>query len=144
MGSWADGLITNSKPEKELKEVVNAFQRGGGKGKQMHLKVQVSYNETHEKALKGAFDQWRTNMFKNTVQTELSTPEKFDAASEFIKPEDIHKKVRISSKIDDHVWWLEKDIKQGFKNVYVHNVNTNQRKYIEDFGQHVIPALTES
>ena len=46
--SWLDGLITTSKPEKELREVIDAFQRGGGKGKPMYLKVQISYNNTHE------------------------------------------------------------------------------------------------
>ena len=142
MGSWADGLITTSKPEKELKEVVGAFHRGGGKGKPMYLKVQMSYDNTPEKALEGAWVQWKTNMFKNTVQTELKTPEKFDDASEFIKLQDIHKKVRISSEIEDHIKWLEKDIKQGFEHVYIHNVNTNQRNFIENFGKYVIPSLT--
>jgi len=64
MEIWADGLITISKPEKELKEVVDAFHRGGGKGKLMYLKVQISYDNTHEKALERAWVQWKTNMFK--------------------------------------------------------------------------------
>lgn len=40
IGSWADGLITVSKPIDELTQVVNAFRENGGKGKPMYLKVQ--------------------------------------------------------------------------------------------------------
>ena len=32
VGSWADGLLTVSKSLPQLKEVVDAFHRGGGKG----------------------------------------------------------------------------------------------------------------
>jgi CRISPR-associated Csx3 family protein len=43
LGSWADGLYTISRPPEELKKVVEAFYRGGGEGKPMYLKVQISY-----------------------------------------------------------------------------------------------------
>ncbi len=143
MGSWVDGLITTSKPQKELKEVIKSYHRGGGKGNPVYLKVQISYDDNHEDALKGAWEQWKTNMFKNTVQTELRLPEQFDDASENVEPQDIFKKVRISSEIEDHIKWLEKDIKHGFEYIYIHNVNKNQRRFIEDFGKGVIPALAQ-
>lgn len=141
IGGWADGLITTSKPKKELKKVVNAFHRGGGKGKPMYLKVQVSYDSTEEKALEGAWNQWKTNAFKNSVQTDIRSPKQFDDMSELVKHKDINQKVRISANIEDHIKWIEEDIKQGFEHIYIHNVNRNQKKFIEDFGLHLIPAL---
>ncbi|WP_026098943.1 DUF1206 domain-containing protein [Kamptonema formosum] len=36
-----------------------------------------------------AYDQWRTNIFGSDVLAELSTPEQFDSAAEFVKPEDL-------------------------------------------------------
>jgi probable non-F420 flavinoid oxidoreductase len=141
VGGWADGLITTSKPKKELKKVVNAFHGGGGKGKPMYLKVQVSYDSTEEKALKGAWDQWKTNAFKNSVQTDIRIPKQFDDMSELVKPQDIHQKVRISADIEDHVRWIEEYIKQGFEHIYINNVNRNQKKFIEDYGLHLIPAF---
>ncbi len=50
LGSWADGLITISRPPEKLKQVVDAFRRGGGEGKPMILKVQLSYDHTEEMA----------------------------------------------------------------------------------------------
>jgi coenzyme F420-dependent glucose-6-phosphate dehydrogenase len=143
VGGWADGIITTPKTKEELQKFIKAFHRGGGKGKPMYIKVQVSYDETEEKALKGAWDQWKTNAFKNSVQTNLRSPEQFNDASELVKPQDIHNKVHISANIEDHIKWLEEYIKHGFEHIYLHNVNRSQRKFIEDFGEHVVPVLMD-
>lgn len=143
IGGWADGLITTSKPEKELRKLVKAFKRGGGKEKPLYLKAQLSYHKTEEEALKGAWKQWKTNAFKNRVQTELRIPEQFEDASELVRPQDIHEKVHISSDIEDHIDWLTGYSKLGFDHIYLHNVNLNQNKFIEDFGEHVIPCLDD-
>jgi coenzyme F420-dependent glucose-6-phosphate dehydrogenase len=143
VGGWADGIITTPKPKEELRNFIKAFRRGGGKGKPMYIKVQVSYDETEEKALKGAWDQWKTNAFKNSVQTNLRSPEQFDDASELVASQDIHNKVHISAEIEDHIKWLEKYIKHGFEHIYLHNVNRSQRRFIEDFGEHVVPVLMD-
>jgi probable non-F420 flavinoid oxidoreductase len=142
IGGWADGLITTPKPKKELKAVVKAFHRGGGKGKPMYIKAQLSYDKTYDEALNGAWEQWKTNAFKNRVQTELRIPEQFDDASELVTPQDMHRKVHISADIEDHIKQLEEYSEQGFEHIYLHNVNLSQEKFIEDFGEHVIPALT--
>jgi alkanesulfonate monooxygenase SsuD/methylene tetrahydromethanopterin reductase-like flavin-dependent oxidoreductase (luciferase family) len=141
IGGWADGLITTSKPKEELQNIIKAFHRGGGKGNPIYLKAQLSYDKTEEEALNGAWEQWKTNAFKNRVQTELKIPEQFDDASELVKPEDIHSKVYISSDIENHIKKLEEYNKLGFEHIYLHNVNQNQKKFIEDFGRQVIPAL---
>lgn len=141
IGGWADGLITTSKPKKELQNIIKAFHRGGGKGNPMYIKAQLSYDKTEEEALEGAWEQWKTNAFKNRVQTELKIPEQFDDASELVKPEDIHAKVNISADIEDHIKQLEEYDKLGFEHIYLHNVNRRQQNFIEDFGRQVIPAL---
>jgi len=143
IGGWADGLITTPKPKKELKNLVKAFHRGGGKGKPMYLKVQLSYDKTEKEALNGAWDQWKTNAFKNSVQTELKIPEQFEDASELVTPQDLHKKVHISADIEDHIKQLKEFTKLGFEHIYLHNVNRNQKLFIEDFGKHVIPFLID-
>lgn len=143
VGGWADGLITTPKPKKELKDIVKAFHRGGGKGKPMYLKAQLSYDKTEEKALQGSWEQWKTNAFKNVVQTDLRSPEQFDAASELVTPKDIHKKVHISANMEDHIKLLEEYIKLGFKHIYLHNVNRSQTRFIKDFGEYVIPSLVD-
>jgi coenzyme F420-dependent glucose-6-phosphate dehydrogenase len=41
LGSWADGMITTSRPISELKKMLDAFYKGGGKGKPVILKAQL-------------------------------------------------------------------------------------------------------
>jgi len=142
LGSWADGLITISRPPEKLKTVVEAFRRGGGEGKPMILKVQLSYDRNEESALQKAHQQWRNNIFKNVVMTELRTPHQFDAAGEFVKPNELHEHVRISADLQQHIEWLQKDIALGFDELILHNVNREQEQFVEVFGEKVLPVLT--
>jgi coenzyme F420-dependent glucose-6-phosphate dehydrogenase len=143
LGSWADGLITISQPYEKLKQVVEAFRRGGGEGKPMYLKVQLSYAENEEIALQGAFDQWRTNIFQSPVLADLRHPQQFEAMAEFVKPEDMYKYVRISAEPKRHIEWLKQDIELGFDELYLHNVNREQQAFIEVFGKQVIPEFSK-
>ncbi|MBD3886473.1 TIGR03885 family FMN-dependent LLM class oxidoreductase [Phormidium tenue FACHB-886] len=143
LGSWADGLITTSRPPEELKAVVDAFRRGGGEGKPMILKVQLSFDRTEEAALQKAHEQWRNNIFKNVVMAELRTPEQFDAAGEFVRPEELHGHIRISADPQRHIEWLRQDIELGFDELILHNVNREQEQFIDLFGEKVLPVLAE-
>ncbi|MTJ10947.1 TIGR03885 family FMN-dependent LLM class oxidoreductase [Anabaena sp. UHCC 0204] len=140
VGSWADGLITISHPDEKLKEVVEAFRRGGGEGKPMYLKVQLSYAKDETTALQTAYEQWRTNIFKSSVLSDLRHPHQFDAAAEFVKPEDMYQFVRISADIEQHIKWLQKYIELGFSEIYLHNVNREQENFIAVFGEKVLPG----
>lgn len=140
-GSWADGLITVHKPHKELKEVVDVFRKNGGKGKPIFLKVQLSYAPTMEEALEGAHEQWRTNIFQGSVLADMYKVEHFDAAAEFVKPDDLHEMVRISNDLQKHIDWIKKDLDLGFENIVLHNVNRNQKPFIDAFGDKVLHKL---
>lgn len=141
LAGWADGLITISHPHEKLKEVVEAFRRGGGEGKPMYLKVQLSYAADVATALDGAYDQWRTNIFPSPVLADLRSPQQFDAIADFVKPEDMYQYVRISPDPQQHIAWLQKDIELGFEVITLHNVNREQEAFIEVFGEKVLPVL---
>ncbi|PZV05161.1 MAG: LLM class F420-dependent oxidoreductase [Leptolyngbya sp.] len=141
VGSWADGLITISHPHDKLREVVEAFRRGGGEHKPMYLKVQLSYAPDQETALQGAYDQWRTNIFESQVLSDFRVPSQFDAAATFVKPDDMYQHVRVSADPQQHIDWLQKDIELGFETISLHNVNREQQQFIEVFGEKVLPFL---
>jgi coenzyme F420-dependent glucose-6-phosphate dehydrogenase len=73
--------------------------------------------------------------------TALRSPEAFEAASAFVKPEDIRDFVRISSRLEVHCRWLQEDLDTGFEELHLHNVNRRQRPFIDDFGKGVLPEL---
>ncbi|MEG4076109.1 hypothetical protein QUA30_25650 [Microcoleus sp. Pol14C2] len=76
----------------------------------MIWKVQLSYDSNADKALQGAHDKWRSNIFRSKMLTELITPNQFDATGEFVKPEELYQHVRISADQEQHIESLQKDI----------------------------------
>ncbi len=142
VGSWADALITVNKPPDKLRKVVEAFRRGGGVGKPMFLQVHLAYAKSDDEARQSAFDQWRSNVGDSSVLADLRTPAQFDAASKFVRPEDLDEHVRISADPARHTDWLRRDIDLGFSAIYLHNVGRNQRDFIDVFGREVLPYLT--
>jgi coenzyme F420-dependent glucose-6-phosphate dehydrogenase len=138
IGSWADGMITTSREPGELCKIIDAFREGGGEGKPVYVKVQLSYDHTYQKALEGAYSQWRNNVFPSSLLSDIRTPQGFDAAGSIVKPADLTQGVRISESIDQHLEWLWGDVNAGASHLYLHNVNTSQEKFIEDFGDRVI------
>jgi coenzyme F420-dependent glucose-6-phosphate dehydrogenase len=141
VGGWADGMITTSREPEELKKIINAFREGGGVGKPVYLKVQLSYDPSYAKALAGAHEQWKNNVFPSALLSDIRAPEGFDAAGAMVKPEDMLSSVRVSDSTEQHTEWLLKDIEAGVSNLYLHNVNTSQQQFIDVFGAKVLPAL---
>lgn len=142
IGSWANGMITVSRPLPEMKAIISAFREGGGDKKPMYLKLQISFAKTEEEALAGAHDQWRTNIFSGTVLADLSTVEQFDAAAEFIVPDQLRKMIHISADIQvikDHI---KQYVDLGFDKIILHNVNRNQQFFISEFGDKILPLLS--
>lgn len=141
IGGWADAMITTSRPPEQLKRMIDAFQRGGGEGKPVYLKVQLSYDATLATATEGAYQQWRNNIFPSSLLSDIRSPEGFDAAGAMVKPEDMATAVRISDSTDQHIEWLSKDIEVGVSHLFLHNVNLKQQGFIEVFGEKVLPHL---
>ncbi|WP_375760861.1 TIGR03885 family FMN-dependent LLM class oxidoreductase [Corallococcus exercitus] len=141
VGSWADGLITTARPPEELRKVVDAFRKGGGEGKPLFLKVQLSYAKDDELAREGAYNQWASNIFSNSVLTDLRAPAQFAEAASVVQPHDLDGPLRVSSSLQQHLDWLGEDLRLGFDRLYLHNVNRDQDAFIDAFGEKVIPAL---
>jgi probable non-F420 flavinoid oxidoreductase len=141
MGSWADGMITVHQTQDKMKEVVEAFRSNGGKGKPVFLKVQLSYARTEEEVIKGAHDQWRTNIFNSTVLGDMWQVEQFDAMGEFVTPDEMKDMVRMSSNIQQHIDWIKQDMELEFERIILHNVNREQELFIKEFGEKVLPKL---
>jgi coenzyme F420-dependent glucose-6-phosphate dehydrogenase len=144
VGGWADGLITIAAPPDQMREVVSAFRDGGGEGKPMFLQAQIAYAETDQEAEAAAVEQWGPNIADSSVLANLPTPSEFERLSRFVRPDDLHGPVRISSDLERHVEWLRADIDLGFSRIHLHNVHPDQERFIEDFGERVIPEVMET
>lgn len=140
MGAWADGLITVGGPVDRLRRVIDAFRRGGGSGPVL-LQVKLAYAASDAEALRGAHTQWRSVVFDSAVLAELRMPAEFDSASRLVAAEEMHAFVHISSDAHRHAAWIRQYVDMGIEAIYLHNVHCEQRRFIDDFGAHVLPSL---
>jgi probable non-F420 flavinoid oxidoreductase len=141
VGSWADGLITINQDPDVLRRLLGAFDAGGGTGKPRYLQVHVSWADTDDEALSIAHDQWRSNVFSPPVCWDLELTAHFDEASRHVRPEDMHEGVLISSDVAHLRDRLAELAGLGFDGVWIHHVGQQQERFIETFGEHVVPAL---
>jgi coenzyme F420-dependent glucose-6-phosphate dehydrogenase len=141
MGGWADGLITVAAPPEKLKPILDAFRRGGGQGKPILAQAKISWAASEEEALRGAIDQWNTNVFPSSVAADLALPSHFEELSRHVTADQVCERVRISSDLDRHIQWIRADRALGIDELYLHNVNRDQRGFIDVFARRVLPAL---
>ena len=142
MGGWADGVITTVSDRATMEAVVEGFRRGGGEGKPLYLQAQLAFAATDEAALREAWEQWRAPMIPGDALAELRTPAQFAAASAALSPQDVRRRMRVSSDPDQHRRWLEQDLELGFAEINLHNVcRAEQERFIEVFGERVLPTL---
>ena len=136
---WADGFATVNAPVERLRRMLDAFGRDDCR---RVLQVHVSWAPTDEEALAIAYHQWRTNVFEPPVCWDLDTPEAFDAAAAFVRPEDVRKSVLVSSDLGQHVAWLQEVASLGFSDIAIHHVGQDLDPFIDAFGTHVLPELS--
>ena len=142
LGSWADALITVGSANRDnVRAVVDAFREGGGEGKPVCIQAKIAWDDTHEKALDGAWREWRTNVLCGNVPWEIRTPQQFEDATAHVRPEDVAEAVVVSDSLAEHAERLNDFVEMGAAEIYVHNVAPNQEAFLEAFGAHVLPQL---
>jgi probable non-F420 flavinoid oxidoreductase len=137
---WADGAITINQPIEDLRAWADAYRSAGGRGP-LALQVHLSYAQTDEEALDIAYDQWRANVLGPPLAWDIDSVEGFDTAGSFVRPEDMHSSVIISSDPGEHVRRLEEFLELGFDRIYLHHVGKEQDRFLDTFGEHVLPRL---
>jgi coenzyme F420-dependent glucose-6-phosphate dehydrogenase len=141
MGGWADGLITAGAGHDALRRLVDAFHRGGGRGKRLVLQAAVAYGADDEGALQDAFASWPHAALSPTLLADLETPVHFDEATRALAPNVLRDKIRISSDPRRHRAWIEEDIALGFDEIQLSHVGRAVEPFIAMFSDHVLPYL---
>lgn len=135
-GPWADGLITISGAESDMKEKIKAFRDNGGNEKPVSMQYSFSFASTTEKALDGAYDQWRSNLVPREQLADLRTTADFDRISEKITREEVAEKVPLITSMDQLFSEIEKIQQLDVDLISLHNVNRNHEDFIEAFATH--------
>jgi probable non-F420 flavinoid oxidoreductase len=137
---WADGLVTINQPHDVLREMTAAYRDAGGQGK-LVLQLHLSWDADPDKALQTAFEEWHSNVFPPPLAWDLDTPEAFEIASAHVTPEVVAGAVRVSADLGQHAAWINEYAGLGFEEIYIHQVGPDQRRFLDAFGEHVLPQL---
>jgi probable non-F420 flavinoid oxidoreductase len=142
VGTWADGLITVARPLDTLRPVVDAFREAGGDDKPVMLQTHIAWAEDETAALAIAHEQWRTNVLGGALTWDLELPSQFDEAARYVRPEDVCGPVMVSADTNRHVQWLQELQEVRPDAIYLHHVGGEQDRFIDVFGERVLPEVT--
>lgn len=138
--SWADGVITVDQPRDALREFIDAYRGSGGRGP-VAVQVHLSWAGTDDEALAIAHEQWRQSLVPAHLAWELDQPEDFDARTAEATPAQVAETLLVSADPSRHLDHLLGIAELGVDRIYLHHVGTEQTRFIEVFGEHVVPEL---
>jgi probable non-F420 flavinoid oxidoreductase len=141
VGRWADGLITTQAPPEKLRRTVSAFREGGGTGP-LFLQVGLCWAPTMAEAEAEALAQWGACSLGGEVNWDLRRPCDFDRASRFVRSGDMHDCLLISDDLGFFRDHLAEYVDLGFERLFLHDVGRHQKRFLDVFGEQVVPGLT--
>ena len=140
VASWSEGMVTVNQPSAQLRDLVEAHRAAGGTGP-LALQVHLSWAATEAEAEQIAHEQWRSNVFGEPVAWDLETADAFDVVSGDVTVEKVRTVVDVSSDLGWHRDRLAGYADLGFDEIYLHHVGQSQDRFIDAFGEHVLPEL---
>ena len=143
VAAWSDGMVTVNQPPDRLQQMVEAHRDAGGTGP-LALQVHLSWAPTEAEAEQIAHEQWRSNVFGEPIAWDLETVDAFDLVSEDVTVEKVRTVVDVSSDLAWHRDRLAAYAALGFDEIYLHHVGQSQERFIDAFGEHVLPELKEA
>jgi len=138
---WADGLLTTGGTADAVARVVRAFRDNGGAGKPVHIQHALSWDQTEERAVKNALEQWGPVSAGGDTNWNLSRVADFDAIGALVTEETIRQRVAVSADLSWHQAQIAALMELDVAAIHLHCVGRNQRDFIESFGARVLPGL---
>lgn len=140
VAAWGEGMVTVNQPPEQLARMVAAYRDAGGEGP-LALQVHLSWAPTEDEAEAIAHDQWRSNVFAEPVCWDTETVAAFDVVSESVTTEQVRSVVDVSADLGRHRDRLLEYAELGFDEIYLHHVGQSQERFIDTFGEKVLPDL---
>jgi G6PDH family F420-dependent oxidoreductase len=139
-GELADLMIA-TEPKPELGEM---FDAAGGTGKRRVGQLGVSYGTDEKAALERAHDQFRWFGLGWKVNSELPGPSSFEAASQFVTPEDVAQSIPCGSDVQKFVDGVRPFAEAGFTDLALVQIGGDQQDAFFDWApKELLPALRE-
>ncbi|MFE1176105.1 LLM class F420-dependent oxidoreductase [Streptomyces sp. NPDC058773] len=137
-GRLAD-LVIATEPRAELLE---AFDRHGGRGKPRTGQLPVCYDPDRDAAIDRAHDQFRWLVGGWQVNSELPGPAGFEGATRYVRPEDVAEAVPCGDDVGRFVEAVRPYVDAGFTEVALVQIGGDrQESYLRWAESTLLPAL---
>jgi coenzyme F420-dependent glucose-6-phosphate dehydrogenase len=136
-GRIGDGLIATS-PEKEL---IEQFEKSGGKGKPCYAEMTVCWAADEKKARQTAFECWPNVAIKGELSQVLPVPAHFEQAAKMVRVEDVAKQVVCGPNPEPYFEDLHKYEEAGFTHVFMHQIGPDQEGFFRFYEEKLLPQL---
>ncbi|QNP61798.1 LLM class F420-dependent oxidoreductase [Streptomyces genisteinicus] len=132
-------LLVATEPKPSL---VEAFDRSGGAGRPRVGQLPVSWDTDRERAVQRAHDQFRWFSGGWKVNSELPHPDSFDAATQYVRPEDVAKSIPCGDDPQAVVEAVRQFTDAGFTEVALVQIGGDtQHDFLEWAGAGLLPEL---
>jgi G6PDH family F420-dependent oxidoreductase len=137
-GAKADVMIA-VEPKSDL---VGMFEDAGGQGKPKVGQVALAYDIDRDAAVQRAHEQFRWFGLGWKVNADLPNPESFDAATQFVTPDDVAGALGCGPDVDEHVEKIKPFIDAGFDEIALVQIGAgHQDAFIDWARRELLPAL---
>jgi G6PDH family F420-dependent oxidoreductase len=137
-GEKADIMVA-VEPKSELVEM---FHSAGGEGKPIVGQIAICYDEDRDAAIERAHDQFRWFGLGWKVNADLPNPDSFEAATQFVDPEQVASALSCGPDVEAHVEAIRPYVEAGFTEVAIVQIGGgHQEAFIRWAAQEFLPAL---
>jgi G6PDH family F420-dependent oxidoreductase len=136
-GRIGDGFISTS-PDGD---VVKAFERSGGKGKQRLGMMHCAYDTNEKRGLTRATKEWPNLALDGPLGQELARPADFEASAAMVDEEDVAKSTPCGPDPEPYLKLIAKYADAGFTHVYLHQIGDNQDEFATFAAKELMPKL---
>jgi G6PDH family F420-dependent oxidoreductase len=133
----ADGVMA-VEPRAEL---VRDYRAAASRPGPCYAEVTLSYADSEATALKALHDRFRFGALGWSVMSEAPSVESFEAATKFIRPEDLADNAGLGPDPDSHLKAIAKYVDAGFDHIVLTGVGDDQAGFIDFFQRELKPRL---
>lgn len=134
-----DGLITTS-PDRD---VVQAFENAGGRGKPRFGQLTVCWAERAEEARKTALHYWPNSGLPGGVNWEIKNYTLFDQLTKLVTEEQVAKSILCGPDPQPIVAQVQQYLDAGFDHLYFHQVGPDQEGFFRFWKRELAPQLRQ-
>jgi G6PDH family F420-dependent oxidoreductase len=137
-GRKADAMVA-TEPRPELGEM---FDAAGGSGKPRIGQIAVCYDTDRDAAMQRAHEQFRWFGLGWKVNTDLPGPSSFEAATQFVTPEQVAEQIACGPDVDEHVEKVRPYLDAGFTELaFVQIGAEHQEPFVRWAERELLPTL---